>query len=72
MKKLLLVVVFLIIAPSCFAQLTQEQKVTDFKALVGLYDKNYGPPTNGKNSSSASISFASSPGSMKCAIPAPI
>jgi hypothetical protein len=43
MKKLLLVVVFLITAPSCFAQLTQEQKVTDFKALAGLYDKNYGP-----------------------------
>jgi hypothetical protein len=43
LKKLLLVVVFLSIAPSCFAQLTQEQKVNDFKALAGLYDKNYGP-----------------------------
>jgi hypothetical protein len=37
------VVALLFIAPSCFAQLTQEQKLTDFKALAGLYDKNYGP-----------------------------
>jgi len=27
----------------CFAQLTREQKATDFKALAGLYDKNYAP-----------------------------
>jgi len=43
MKKLICIIVFLIFAPGCFAQLTTEQKVTDFKALVGLYDKNYGP-----------------------------
>src|SRR6516165_9062160 len=43
MKKVLFVVVFLCVAPSCFAQLTREQKLTDFKALVALYDKNYGP-----------------------------
>jgi hypothetical protein len=42
-KKLFLIVALLSIAPSCFAQLTQDQKVTDFKALAGLYDKNYGP-----------------------------
>jgi len=42
-KKLLLVVLFLSLAPSCFAQLTREQKVSDFKALTGLYDKNYAP-----------------------------
>lgn len=43
MKKVFLVLAFLCVAPSCFAQLTQEQKLTDFKALVALYDKNYGP-----------------------------
>jgi hypothetical protein len=43
MKKVLLVAVFVSFAPSCFAQLTREQKLTDFKALVALYDKNYGP-----------------------------
>jgi hypothetical protein len=42
-KKLLFVVLFLSLAPSCFAQLTREQKVADFKALAGLYDKNYAP-----------------------------
>jgi hypothetical protein len=29
-------------AAGSFAQLTREQKSTDFKAIVGLYDKNYG------------------------------
>jgi hypothetical protein len=44
MKKLLMVAVMVCLAaPSCFAQLTHEQKITDFKALAGLYDKNYGP-----------------------------
>ena len=43
MKRVLLVAAFLCFAPSCFAQLTQEQKLTDFKALAALYDKNYGP-----------------------------
>ena len=43
MKKVFLVAAFLCFAPSCFAQLTQEQKLTDFKALAALYDKNYGP-----------------------------
>ena len=43
MKKLFLVVLFLCFAPACFAQLTTEQKVADFKALAGLYDKNYAP-----------------------------
>ena len=43
MKKVLLVAALLSFAPSCFAQLTQQQKLTDFKALVALYDKNYGP-----------------------------
>lgn len=43
MKKLLLVIALPSFAPACFAQLTHEQKVADFKALAGLYDKNYGP-----------------------------
>jgi len=43
MKKVFLVVVLFCCAPACFAQLTQQQKIADFKALAGLYDKNYGP-----------------------------
>jgi hypothetical protein len=43
MKKLFLVVVVLCFAPACFAQLTREQKIADFKAMAALYDKNYGP-----------------------------
>jgi hypothetical protein len=42
-KKFFILVALLFIAPSCFAQLTADQKLTDFKALAGLYDKNYGP-----------------------------
>jgi peptidase S41-like protein/PDZ domain-containing protein len=30
-------------APVCHAQLSQEQKVTDFLALAGMYDKQYAP-----------------------------
>jgi len=43
MKKLLLIAAFLCVSQNCFAQLTREQKVADFKALAGLYDKNYAP-----------------------------
>jgi hypothetical protein len=43
MKKLLLVGLILFLAPGCYAQVTQDQKVSDFMALVGLYDKNYAP-----------------------------
>ena len=43
MKRLLTVALFLCCASSSFGQLTEQQKVTDFKALVGLYDKAYGP-----------------------------
>jgi hypothetical protein len=43
MKKLLIVALMVCLAPTCFAQLTHEQKIADFKALAGLYDKNYGP-----------------------------
>lgn len=44
MRRLLFVAALVLCAaPGCFAQLTHEQKMSDFKALVGLYDKNYGP-----------------------------
>jgi hypothetical protein len=40
MKRLLSLAVVLCCASGAFAQLTQQQKVTDFKAIVALYDKN--------------------------------
>jgi hypothetical protein len=43
MKRLLIVAIVLCCAPSCYAQITHDQKISDFSALVGLYDKNYGP-----------------------------
>jgi Peptidase family S41/PDZ domain len=42
-RLLFVVLLVLCVAPGCFAQLTHEQKISDFKALVGLYNKNYGP-----------------------------
>ncbi|HLK21035.1 MAG TPA: S41 family peptidase, partial [Bryobacteraceae bacterium] len=43
MKLLRNIIPFLCLAPMGFAQLTQDQKVSDFMQLVGLYAKNYGP-----------------------------
>ena len=43
MKRLLAVAILLGCASASFAQLTHQQKLADFKALVGLYDKNYAP-----------------------------
>jgi hypothetical protein len=43
MKKLAVTAIVLCLVSSCFAQLTQEQKVTGFPALAALYGKNYGP-----------------------------
>jgi hypothetical protein len=43
MKKLLTLAIFLCFASTSFAQLTHQQKLTDFQALVALYDKNYAP-----------------------------
>lgn len=43
MKKLSIAALLLCSSFPCLAQLTQDQKVADFKGLVGLYDKNYGP-----------------------------
>jgi len=42
MKKFATLALLLFTSTS-FAQLTHQQKVTDFKALAGLYDKNYSP-----------------------------
>ena len=43
MKTLRLIIPFLCLAPLDFAQLTPDQKTSDFLQLVGLYAKNYGP-----------------------------
>ncbi len=43
MKRLLIVAIVLSCASSCYAQITHDQKVADFTAIAGLYDKNYGP-----------------------------
>lgn len=37
------IVPFLCLTPLSFAQLTQEQKISDFMQLAGLYAKHYGP-----------------------------
>ena len=42
MKKTLLAL-FLCLSPVAFADLTQDQKVSDFMQLAGLYARNYGP-----------------------------
>ncbi len=42
-KAMLTCAVFLCFASTSFAQLTHEQKLSDFKTLVALYDKNYAP-----------------------------
>jgi len=43
MQKLPIAAVFVCTVASCFAQLTPEQKTTDFLAIAGLYDKEYAP-----------------------------
>ena len=43
MKRLLTVGAFLFLAVTCIAQLTHQQKESDFESLVALYDKNYAP-----------------------------
>ena len=37
------IALFVLLAPFGFAQLTQDQKTSDFLQLAGLYAKNYGP-----------------------------
>ncbi len=41
--RLIGIFLFTVIATPGLAQLTMEQKTSDFKQLVGLFDKNYGP-----------------------------
>lgn len=43
MKRLLALATILWLAPTCFAQLTHQQKLDDFRSLVGLYNKQYAP-----------------------------
>jgi hypothetical protein len=43
MKNLKIIIPFLCLAPLGIAQLTPDQKVSDFMQLAGLYAKNYGP-----------------------------
>jgi hypothetical protein len=43
MKRLLTIAIFLCFASTSFAQLTHQQKLSDFKTLVGLYNKQYAP-----------------------------
>ena len=39
----LAIAALVLIVPSCFGDLTVDQKLSDFNQLVGLYAKNYGP-----------------------------
>lgn len=43
MKRLSACAIFLCFLSTAYAQLTQDQKVSDFTAIAALYDKNYGP-----------------------------
>jgi hypothetical protein len=43
MRVIIAAVLLVVSAFPSFAQLTSEQKLTDFFALVALYDRNYGP-----------------------------
>jgi hypothetical protein len=43
LNTLKIIIPLLCLAPAGFAQLTADQKVSDFMQLVGLYAKNYGP-----------------------------
>ncbi|HEV2688055.1 MAG TPA: hypothetical protein VGV35_05860, partial [Bryobacteraceae bacterium] len=43
LKKLCLIAALSGFAPAAFAQLTVDQKVSDFMQLAGLYAKNYAP-----------------------------
>src|SRR5262245_56062923 len=43
MRIVMILVLFAVLAISGFAQLTPDQKTTDFLALVASYDRNYAP-----------------------------
>jgi peptidase S41-like protein/PDZ domain-containing protein len=42
-RKLLTLSIIFCFVPTCFAQLTHQQKLDDFRSLVGLYNKQYAP-----------------------------
>ncbi len=43
MRDLFKVVVLFLVAANAFGQLTEDQKISDFLNVVGIYNKNYGP-----------------------------
>ncbi len=43
MRDLCRVIVLLLVAANSFGQLTEDQKISDFQNVVGVYNKNYGP-----------------------------
>jgi Peptidase family S41/PDZ domain len=43
MRDLCRVIVLVLVAADAFGQLTQDQKISDFQNVAGVYNKNYGP-----------------------------
>src|SRR5438445_5326748 len=43
MRNLCRVIVLVLVAASAFGQLTEDQKISDFQNVAGIYNKNYGP-----------------------------
>src|SRR5438309_11238789 len=43
MRDLCRVLVLALVAASAFGQLTEDQKISDFQNVAGIYDKQYGP-----------------------------
>src|SRR5713101_5210570 len=43
MRHLCRVIVLVLVAANAFGQLTEDQKISDFQNVVGVYNKNYGP-----------------------------
>jgi hypothetical protein len=43
MRDLCRVIVLVLVAANAFGQLTEDQKISDFQNVAGVYNKNYGP-----------------------------
>ncbi len=43
MRDLCRVIVLVLVAANAFGQLTEDQKISDFQNVAGIYNKNYGP-----------------------------
>ena len=43
MRDLYRVIVLVLVAANAFGQLTEDQKISDFQNVAGVYNKNYGP-----------------------------